>query len=228
VTDAGRWPFADVLERLKRVHGAPQPAPTGDPFELILWENCAYLANDARRKEAFARLKAKTGLDPKRILAAPEGALEKCVAAPGRFAALQAAKLAQCAELVLENHDGDLTGVLKLPRAAAVKALRKFPAIGEPGAEKILLFSGAAPVLALESNGLRALVRLGFGEESKDYRKTYRSVQAAVAPEAPRTAAALAGAHRLLRAHGQVLCTRSAPRCPECPLRERCPGAPGG
>ena len=34
---------------------------------------------------------------------------------------------------------------------------------GEPGAEKVLLFSGSAPVLALDSNALRVLLRLGFG-----------------------------------------------------------------
>jgi endonuclease III len=219
-----RWPFATVIEKLRARHGAPKKPPSSDPFELICWENCAYLVDEERRSEAFAKLKAKTRLDPMRILEASQSALEACVAAPGRFAALQAEKLRTSAEIAIREHDGDLAAVLGLEPAKAIKAIRRFPAIGEPGAEKILLFAGKpAPELALESNGLRALVRLGFGEESRDYRRMYKSVQAAIAPELPKGAAPLVAAHQLLRIHGQILCTRSSPDCPACPLRPRCP-----
>jgi endonuclease III len=220
-----RWKLAEAVEKLRKLHGAPAAPPTRDPFGLICWENCAYLVDDERRKAAFERLEKKTGLDPKRILEAPEGVLAKCVEAPGRFGALQVEKLRTSAEIAIRDHDGDLDAVLKAPPSQALKAFRKFPAIGEPGAEKVLLFTGTAPILALESNGLRTLVRLGFGEEQKDYRKTYRSAQEAAAPELPKTAAALIAAHQLLRTHGQTLCTRTSPRCPECPLEPRCPGA---
>jgi endonuclease III len=30
------------------------------------------------------------------------------------------------------------------------------------------------------------------------------------------------GAHLRLRRHGETLCKRTAPLCPECPLRARC------
>ena len=43
--------------------------------------------------------------------------------------------------------------------------LKKFPAIGDPGVDKILLLTRTEPVMALDSNGLRVLVRLGFGAE---------------------------------------------------------------
>jgi hypothetical protein len=45
-----------------------------------------------------------------------------------------------------------------------------FPMIGEPGAEKILLFSGVLPVPALESNGVRVLVHAAIS--SFDYPQT--------------------------------------------------------
>jgi endonuclease III-like uncharacterized protein len=79
--------------------------------------------------------------------------------------------------IALNEFEGDLSSVLKLPRPKAIKALRQFPSIGDPGAEKILLFAGAHSILPLESNGLRVLLRLGFGEEKKSYRASYRSVQ---------------------------------------------------
>jgi hypothetical protein len=57
----------------------------------------------------------------------------------------------------------DLDSVVKLPPQKAKKQPLQFPMTGEPGAEKILMFAGALPVMALESNGQRALVQLGFG-----------------------------------------------------------------
>lgn len=212
-----------MIERLSEQHGRPAASPAKGPFAAILWENVAYLADDEKRAAAFARLKKATGLDPKRILATSPSVLESCVAAPGRFAALQAEKLRDCAELAVTGFDGDVDAVLDLPAPAAVRALRKFPAIGEPGAEKLLMFAGRSSALALESNGLRVLVRLGFGKDESDYRRTYKSVQAAVTPELRKRATDLVLAHQLLRTHGQTLCTRTRPECPACSLQPRCP-----
>jgi endonuclease-3 len=43
-----------------------------------------------------------------------------------------------------------LAQILKLPYAQAKKALKQFPNIGDPGAEKILMFCGASQGLPLE------------------------------------------------------------------------------
>jgi hypothetical protein len=77
-------------------------------------------------------------------------------------AAQRAERLLLAAQLTLDQFGGDLDGVLELPPHKAKKLLMQFPMTGEPGAEKILMFSGALGVLALESNGLRVLVRLGL------------------------------------------------------------------
>jgi endonuclease III len=133
------------------------------------------------------------------------------------------AKLRRSAEIALERFGGDLRPILKWPLTRAKKALRQFPAIGEPGAEKILLFGRAYPILALESNGLRVLIRLGFGTETPNYSATYRAVQAAVEDEVVKEFSWLIKAHQLLRHHGQELCRRSRPHCRKCPLLTQCP-----
>src|SRR5262249_44624403 len=124
--------------------------------------------------------------------------------------------------IAAEDFGGNLKPILRLPLTEAKKALRKFPSIGEPGAEKILLFAGSHPVLALDSNGLRVVLRLGFGKEEKSYAKSYRSVQDALAPGLPLDTAFLTEAHQLLRRHGQELCKTSHPKCEACPLNEQC------
>ena len=104
----------------------------------------------------------------------------------------------------------------------AKKALKQFPMIGDPGAEKILLYCGAAPGLPLESNGLRVLTRIGYGREQKNYGAMYRSVQEAIQPELPRGAKALARAQLLLRGRGKSICRRDQPMCNDCPVEHLC------
>ena len=108
------------------------------------------------------------------------------------------------------------------PLPEARRLLRRFPGTGEPGADRILLFGHHHNVLALDSNALRVLLRLGIGEDSDNYQRSYRSAQAAaqglLAPEG----AQLIRANLLLRHHGQELCRRSEPHCPICPLQSRC------
>jgi len=77
-------------------------------------------------------------------------------------------------------------------------------------------------VLGLESNGLRVLLRLGFGEEKKNYTATYRSVQKAINVHLKEDYDWLIGAHTLLRQHGKELCKTNAPLCVKCPVRKSC------
>jgi endonuclease III len=167
-------------------------------------------------------LRAEIGITPAEILAAPKSKLMKA-AVRGIVPEQSVEKLKRCAEIALEHFDGDLRPILKRPVAQAKKALKRFPAIGDPGAEKILLFGRAYPILALESNGLRVLVRLGFGTETPNYSATYRSVQEAVESEVTEEFPWLIKTHQLLRRHGQELCKRSRPHCRECPLLADCP-----
>ena len=210
-----------ILRALEAFYGKPAPPGVTDPLEQILFENVAYLASDARRTEAFRLLRELTGLKPERILAAPPAALHG-IGGRGILPGGTVEKLREIAAIALEEFGGDLSGVPRLPPKDAIKALKKFPSIGDPGAEKILLFAGALPVLALDSNGLRALLRLGFGAQEKSYAKSYRSAQEAAAGQIPRDCVALIEAHQLLRRHGQELCKTNHPRCEVCPVRAEC------
>jgi len=111
--------------------------------------------------------------------------------------------------------------VIRGPLSAAKKALRSFPGIGEPGADKILLFTGRQALLAPESNGLRVLVRLGLLREETSYSKTYAASRRA-AEGLRAEPGVMQEAHLLLFEHGRTLCKRTAPRCEPCPLARGC------
>jgi len=164
--------FSEIILILQDYYGPPLPPISSDPFELIIWENVGYLASDRRRASAFVELKARVGLEPKAILEADHHTLAD-IAKAGILADVSAEKLLTAAKIAYEEFNSDLRSALRLPLPQAKKALRKFPGIGEPGAEKILLFTGTCPLLALESNGLRVLLCLGYGKEERNYASTY-------------------------------------------------------
>src|SRR5271169_1029452 len=177
-------PFATLIDRLAGLYGEPAPPRVTEPFAMILWENIAYLANDAKRAEAFTELREKVGLTPKDIRKAKDSVL-LAIAGKGIVPANTVEKLRRAAEVAREDFGDDLSPILDKPLAAAKKDLRKFPAIGEPAAEKILLLNQRHPILALESNGLRVLVRLGYVPERPNYTRMYKSAQRALAPQLP-------------------------------------------
>jgi endonuclease III len=213
--------FSKLVDKLQKHYGAPAPPPATDPLELIIWENIAYLANDKRRAEAFAILKRTIGTSPDQILAAQHSALA-AIGKAGILPDVSAEKLLTIAKIAYEEFDSDLRAALKKPLSQAKKTLKRFPSIGDPGADKILLFTRSYPVMALDSNGLRVLCRVGFAEEQKNYSTTYRLVQDAMRGQLPKDYDPLIRAHQLLRQHGQELCKRSKPRCAECPLNASC------
>jgi endonuclease-3 len=211
-----------ILTALEKRYGRPGPPRHTGVFHQVLHENVAYLVSDDRREAAFDALAARVGLTPATILAAPTAVLREVAALGGMMPDLRVGKLLRCAEIARKSFDEDVEAVTRLPLDAACKALQRFPSLGRPGAEKVLLTAGSHPVLALDSNALRVLLRLGYGQEKKSYAATYTAVQAAAARDLPRKASALLDASRLLRRHGQETCRRTKPQCPGCCVNGLC------
>ena len=212
----------DLVAALKKRYGAPKLPPAKGPFELVLWENACYLLSDERRAAVFEALREQVGLNAEAIWKADKAVLLPLATMGGMRPETRVFRWREIARITQDQFSGDLDAILKGPYAAAKKALLQFPNIGEPGAEKILMFCGKAPGLPLEWNGLRVLTRVGYGRSGKNYGAMYKSVQEAIAPELTRGAAALSRAHLLLREHGKTICKNNAPLCHECPVEGLC------
>ena len=195
-----------LLDQLERSAGSADPVPSTDGWELVLAENVAYLVDDQRRWRALAELKRRVGLAPEQILAASGQTLRGVVA--GARPAERAERLRQCAEL-----------------AIAGAPWRQYPGIGQPGLDRIDLFTGSRAVLALDANALRVLSRLGYGQPGRSYAVSYRQAQAAASARLPATVPAFQRAAQLLRRHGQTVCRRRDPACHDCPIVGDCPSA---
>ncbi len=211
-----------LVARLKRHYGEPSVPPARGPFELVIWENACYLLSDERRATVFKGLREQVGLTPAAILKAPREALLSLAGMGGMRPETRVFRWREIARIAATEFEGNLNSILDQPYDKAKKALKQFPSIGDPGAEKILVFCGAGQGLPLESNGLRVLSRAGFGRVLKSYAATYRSVQEAVRDQLPRDNAGLVRTHLWLRQHGKTFCRANAPLCRSCPISELC------
>jgi len=214
--------FTSILQQLRKHYGDPAATPTRGPFELVIWENACYLLSDERRLEVFHALRDQVGLTASAIDSAPQGVLLPIAIRGGMRPEMRVFRWREIARITLSQFGGNLDSILTRPYAEAKKALKQFPNIGDPGAEKILLLCGVASGLPLESNGLRVLTRVGWGRAQKSYGATYRSVQEGLRTELPVHVEKLKEAHLLLRTHGKTLCKDNGPLCQACPIRTDC------
>lgn len=214
--------FTRLIARLKREYGDPVVPPAQGPFELVIWENACYLMPDERRAAVFHGLRAEVGLSATALLNADRSTLLRLAKIGGMRPEERVARWLDIARITAEEFKGDLNRILRMPYAEARKALKRFPVIGDPGADKILLFCGCYPGLPLESNSLRVLSRVGYGTPQKGYSSTYRSIQEDLTPQLRPDSKELITAHLLLRQHGKELCHTNKPLCGHCPIADLC------
>ena len=149
-----------LIAKLKNHYGKPATPPAKSPFELVMWENACYLLPDERRAAVFEGLRKQVGLNPKAIMKADPDTLLALATMGGMRPKVRVFRWQEIARITLSQFAGDLDQILKLPYAQAKKALKQFPNIGDPGAEKILMFCGASP--GLPSNGTGCARSLGW------------------------------------------------------------------
>jgi endonuclease III len=223
----------NILEALEKMYGPQHAAGPADPYEMIVYLNCGYPASDAACAKGFDALKQEVGLSPKEILAAPKSKLVKVLRLGGIVPELRADRLKEIARKVKAEFDGDLKGALKSSIRqekqqtdkgirGAKKLLQQFPVIGEPSAEKILLFSKLAPVAAVPSANVEVPARLWLGKAGKNYAADYRAAREILSSGIAQTFEARQRAYLLLKKHGQQTCKRSHPKCEICPLTSQC------
>ena len=222
-----------ILEVLEDQYGPQKLAGPKDPYEMIVFLNCGYPATDEACAKCFDAIKREIGVQPKLLLKASKVQLVELARPGGIFPNKRVERWWEIARKVRDEFKGDLTAAVKQrlrdakdepakSLRAAKKILQEFPGIGEPSAEKILLFSGLAIVAAIPSAFVHAPVRLFMGEPGKNYAADYRAARAILDSSLPKSFEARQRAYLLLKKHAREICKRSKPKCEVCPLTEQC------
>ena len=220
-----------ILAKLQRHHGAPPLPPAKGPFELVMWENACYLLPDERRAQVFEALRAPARPQRRRPCGKPRrNVLLPLARLGGMRPETRVFRWREIARITREQFAGDLDQILTWDYAKARKALQQFPNIGQPGAEKILMYCGSAPGLPLEWNGVRVLARIGYGRVApQELRSNVQErTRCRSGPNSRGARTSIASAHLLLRTHGKTLCRDARPLCAECPVCPMCAFATSG
>ncbi|HEY6619710.1 MAG TPA: hypothetical protein VIY68_09210 [Steroidobacteraceae bacterium] len=214
--------ITDILDSLESNYGALDPAAPTDSYEFLIWWHCGYPASEERCSKGWASLTRKVGIAPKQLGAASTAKLTEALKAGGMVPDVRAARLKEIAARVQEEYGGDLRSALSRLSAPQVrKALKSFPGIGNPGADRIVLFSRLAPVAAVPSACPHVLVRVLHGPEGPRYVAVYADAQRML-NTLPATFDARIRGYLLVARHGHEFCKRSNPLCERCPLRAQC------
>ena len=212
-----------ILDVLAGVYGTLEPDFPTDPYEFIVWWHCGYPQSQKACANGWASLTKATEIEPDDLLRAPPGRLTKALRPGGMVPELRAMRLKEIAERVLKEFGGDLAAALRaMSRKQARAALVRFSSIANPGADRILLFGGMAPIAAVPSNCVHVLVRIEHGRERESYAVNYRMAQESIEVAVPATFDARMQAYLVLRRHGQDICKRTNPKCGDCAVRSKC------
>ena len=217
-----RLSIEDLLANLESFHGQQEPGWPTDPYLFLVWWHCGYPASDATCSKGWDSLDREIGTEPEQLLSATPAKLARALQGSGMLPEIRAMRLKEIAARVQDEFGGDLRAALVGPGAQVRKTLKSFPSIGDPGADRILLFAGLAPVAAIPSNCPYVVERLLRGRESENYVLSYREAQRAIEAEVSEKFDARIRAYLLLKRHGQEICKRTNPKCAQCPVNSSC------
>jgi endonuclease-3 len=215
--------LTQLLDELAAFHGEKTANWPTDPYLFLVWLHCGYPASDGRCAKGWESLTKQIGVGAEQILAAKPAELANALKPGGMVPELRAMRLKEIAERIAKQYGGDLrAGLNGLSVAEARAALKQFPNIADPGADRILLFARISPEAAAPSNCPHVLVRIQTGREYLNYGRTYQEAQQMIEDALPPKFDPRTRAYLLLKAHGQLLCKSSNPKCDACPIRPRC------
>ena len=124
----------------------------------------------------------------------------------------RALRLREAAVAIVERHDGVVPD--------DVVALEALPGVGTYTARAVACFGYGQPQPVVDTNVRRVVARLVHGRaEAANARATDLADIAALAPHDPVRAARFSVAAMEL---GALVCVAGTPRCPACPVRDRC------
>jgi endonuclease III len=209
-----------ILIALQKFYGVLPPLPR-DPFTLFVWEVLSVHSTPRKRDAAMAALKRIPAMTPDSMWRAPAKKLEQAAKIAGPYVDNRLQALRSGSELF--RRSPQLPAVIRGPLAAARRALKPLPQLGETGAHRMLLFAADQVILPVDARVSRVGRRLGYGEAASDFKRQARSVQNAFTRELPASAEAYRHAFLYLSHHGAATCTERDPHCTVCPLLKDCP-----
>src|SRR5437867_12918679 len=117
-----------LIDALQKFYGA-LPSPPRDPFGLFVWEVLSVHSTPRKRDAALGALRRIRALTPDAMWRAPQKKLEESVALAGPYSEQRLRALRTGVDLF--RRSPSLPAVIRGPLAAARRALKPLPQLGE-------------------------------------------------------------------------------------------------
>ena len=217
-SDAMNEKLYGIYSRLYEHFGAQHWWPGDGAFEVIvgaiLTQNTAW----SNVEKAMANLKRARLLTPARLHWTPAARLARLIRSSGYFN-LKAKKLKAFTRYLFTGHRGRLARLFHLDMMMLREHLLAVYGIGPETADSIILYAARQPIFVVDAYTRRISARLGLSHTKASYDELQRMFMEHLPHDVP----LFNEYHALLVALGKNYCTKRAPRCTECPLRDVCP-----
>ena len=211
-------PTAIVDRLIKQAPLTPWRA-TNDPVTELVLTLLSQNTSDTNSGRAFQQL-LKRYPDWDAVLEAPVEELEETIR-PGGLARTKAPRMQALLSQLRDRlgPEWDASRLVDMPISEAKRWLTELPGVGPKTAACVLLFSLGRPALPVDTHVHRVAQRLGL------IGAKVAAVPAHDMLEAQLPSGRYYDFHVTLIRHGRRVCHKQRPRCKECVLLDRCPGA---
>ena len=208
-----------IINRLTREAPLTPWRATNDPVTELVLTLLSQNTSDTNSGRAFQQL-LKRYPDWDSVLAAPVEELEETIR-PGGLARTKAPRMQALLSQLRERlgSDWDASRLEDMPIDEAKTWLTELPGVGPKTAACVLLFSLGRPALPVDTHVHRVAIRLGLIGPRVAAVPAHDMLEAQLPPDK------YYDFHVTLIRHGRRVCHKQRPKCAECVLLDRCPGA---
>lgn len=208
----------EIYHRLLKAYGPQGWWPGESRFEMIAGAILTQAAAWRNVELALANLKAAGINDWSAVHHMEIHALAELVRPSGYYNA-KARKLKAFAAHVCEEYAGSLDAMFAADRTTLRRELLRIHGIGPETADDILVYAAGKPSFVIDAYTIRIMRRVGLTPEGRD---DYAGWQAMFHAGVHEDVQVYNEFHALLDRHHKEACTKNAPSCSECCLRDIC------
>ena len=190
-----------------------------NPFEMLVRTILSQNTNDTNSDRAFFRLKGTFNeLTPKKLANAELQQIENAIRIAGLYK-IKAPRIFEVSRYIMENFEGSIEKILRLPFKEVRKELIQLKGIGFKTADIMLLFYCNHLVIPVDTHITRVTKRLGFVEQNAKYEKIRENLEILIFKDH----SVYKETHLLLIELGRSSCRAINPKCNECVVESLCP-----
>lgn len=184
-------------------------------FEQLIAIILSQNTSDEASSLGFDNLRAKFHVVPRILASANLDEIKECIKPAGLYN-IKAPRIKDLARIVVDQYEGEVEALSRMPADMARQQLMKIPGIGYKTADVFLSIAAGGQNFPVDTHLARIAKRWKLVGNNGGYEATRRAFEARIPPaERERT-------HITLIDFGREFCRARAPRCEICPVYREC------